>query len=119
MRYVSDEPECAPPPQSRGDTTNRARSSYALSSPVMDHPQTSAPACRGRVRQVSRCAWRADGAVHGALGNASRDLHAPALMAKKPAAQQGRGPNLVSGGLLQDGDPCHYRRGIVAESTGE
>jgi hypothetical protein len=84
---------------------------------VMNHPQTAAPVCRGRVRQASRRTWRAGGAVHGAWDNTSRDLHAPALMAKKPAAQQGRGPSLVPGGLLQDGDPCHYRRGIVAEST--
>jgi hypothetical protein len=31
---------------------------------------------------------------------------------------QDRGLSRVLGGLFQDGDPCHYRRGIVAESTG-
>ena len=45
-------------------------------------------------------------------------VHAPALLAREPAAGPGRGPGLVPGGLSQDGDPCHYRRGIVAESTG-
>jgi hypothetical protein len=115
MRYISGEPECPPPPR-YGGTTNRlgpampSRRRYEPSS-------TSVPACRGRVRQASRRPWRAGGAVHGAWGNTSRDLHAPALMATKPAAQQGRGPSLVPGGLFQDGDPCHYRRGIVAEST--